>query len=259
MDARHQKGVSMRLILRLIIELLRSRAGVRTDIGVEIVAHFLVLPTDLDFNGHMTNNRYHTVMDYAALGLLGSHGILAAMFKQRWRPIVGCSLISHRKSLKIFDRYIVRSKVIYCDEVWSYLSHIIEHDGQIIAAANRKYALLGQNGLVTSKKLFAEIGNEFDTKPADLNAVRSWVDAEKTILEHSLTDNVKPCNNIGVDTTVMECKKEIANKILSKQPDVKAQPCLYANLECATQLGCPAQKETTQNDRSGLVAHADLT
>jgi len=202
----------MSLIFRLIFELLRSRTIRRTDVGSEIVAHFRVLPTDLDSNGHMTNNRYHTIMDYAAISLLGSHGILTAMFKKRWRPIVGCSLISHRKSLGVFDRYIVRSKVIYCDEVWSYLSHVIEHDGQVIAAANRKYALLGRSGFIPSQKIFAEIGEDVNNIPAEFESVRSWVDAGKTVLEYSRIGDVELQNNI--DTTVMECKKELADAIL---------------------------------------------
>jgi len=98
------RGNFMSSIFRLGYELLRSNFSKRTHISVELVARFRVMPTDLDFNDHITNNRYHTIMDYAALRLLGSHGILAAMFKNRWRPIVGCPLISHRKSLKMFDR-----------------------------------------------------------------------------------------------------------------------------------------------------------
>lgn len=128
------------LIIRIFYELIRSKICVRTHVGAEVISQFRVMPTDLDFNGHMTNNRYHTIMDYTALRVLGEHGILAVMFKNKWRPIVGCSLISHRKSLKVFDRYTVRSEIIYCDDVWSYLTHIIEYDGQVVAAANRKYA-----------------------------------------------------------------------------------------------------------------------
>lgn len=231
----------MSLIFRLIFELLRSRATERTDVGNEIVAHFRVLPTDLDFNGHMTNNRYHAIMDYAAIGLLGSHGILTAMFKKRWRPIIGCSLISHRKSLKIFDRYIVRSKVIYCDEVWSYLSHVIERDGQVIAAANRKYALIGRDGLITSENIFSEIGENFNRKPSNIGSIRSWVDAEKTVLEHSQVGSSE-VQGIKAEMT-MECKKDTAAVIVQSQPGVtQAMPCLYAGLE-AQKVGCPAQKE----------------
>ncbi len=234
----------MSIVIRLIFELFRSRTGDRTEIGQEIIAQFRVLPTDLDFNGHMTNNRYHTIMDYAAIGLLGSHGILAIMFKRRWRPIVGCSLISHRKSLKIFDRYIVRSKVIYCDEVWSYLSHIIELDGQVIAAANRKYALLGQKGFISSQKIFVELGEDFNRKPTDIESVRSWVDAEKTVLEHSRINTAENQNNNGIGPTVMECKKDLAKQTRSEQTGSEAGPCLYSKLDCAKQLGCPAQNET---------------
>ena len=76
----------MMLIARIFFELIRSRFCVRTHIGNEVISRFRVMPADLDFNGHMTNNRYHTIMDYAALRVLGEHGILSIMCKNRWRP-----------------------------------------------------------------------------------------------------------------------------------------------------------------------------
>jgi len=232
----------MSLIFRLVSELLRSKFGETTQIGEEIIVRFRVMPTDLDFNGHMTNNRYHTIMDYAALRLLGSHGILAVMLKKRWRPIVGCSLISHRKSLKMFDRYRVRSKIIYCDEAWSYLSHIIECNGQIIAAANRKYALLGKNGLITSENIFSEIGEDFTRKPSNIDSIRSWIEAEKTVLKHSQIGNINIQGTHG--KTIIECKNNIPNTIVrTRSNEAETMPCLYSGLECAQKVGCSTQEE----------------
>lgn len=227
----------MMLIARIFYELMRSKFTVRTQIGKEVVSLFRVMLTDLDFNGHMTNNRYHTIMDYAALRVLGSHGILPVMFKNRWRPIVGCSLISHRKSLKIFDRYTVRSEIIYCDELWSYLTHIIEYDGQIIAAANRKYALLGRRRMIKLKTVFAAIGEDFSNKPSNIEPIQSWVDAEATVLSHSKFTDEESSRPL-----VMECKKAIADSIMCDQTDESEPvPCLYAGLECAEQAGCSVQ------------------
>ncbi len=141
-------------------------------------------------------------------------------------PIVGCSLISHRKSLKIFDQYRVRSQIIYCDEAWSYLSHIIECDGQIIAAANRKYALLGKSGLITSENIFSEIGEDFAGKPSNIDSIRSWIDAEKTVWGHSRIGNVEIQDTSGA--IMLECKKKIADTIIRTQTDeTETMPCLY--------------------------------
>ena len=232
----------MTLILRIIYEYFRSRVCETTTINDEVIAHFKVLPMDLDFNGHMTNNRYHTIMDYSALRLMGSHGILAAMFRKKWRPIVGCSLVSHRKSLQVFDNYTVKAKIIYCDALWTYISHIIETDGQIIAAANRKYALLGQGKLIKTKLVFKEIEQDFNNKPSNIDSIRSWIDAEKTVLELSRTEATTN-QEVEMETT-MECKKEIAATILEGQDEkIDSTPCLYAGLACAEQVGCTAQKK----------------
>lgn len=96
------------------------------------------------------------------------------MVKNRWRPIVGCALISHRRSLKIFNRYQVRSRIIYCDSHWSYLSHSIEYNGQVIAAANRKYALVNRDGIITTDKIFQAIGEDFQNKPSNKKTVSSF-------------------------------------------------------------------------------------
>ncbi len=227
----------MSLIARLLFELIKSNFSLQTRIDDEQLAYFWVMPMDLDFNGHMNNNRYHTIMDYATIKLLGSHGILTAMLKNHWRPIVGCSLISHRRSLKVFNRYLVRSQVIYCDRHWSYLSHSIEYNGKVIAAANRKYALVNRNGLISTDKIFSAISEDYAHRPSSKQSIESWLEAEKTVLKKSQTDILeKPVN---VKPQIVECKKTSLSKMLENiNSESTSLPCLYANLECAQKVGC---------------------
>ena len=239
----------MSLIIRLVVELIKTNISNRTCVNEEVIAQFWVLPTDLDFNGHMTNNRYHTIMDYATVKLLGSHGILSAMFKNRWRPIVGCSLISHRRSLKILNRYQVRSKIIYCDNHWSYLSHIIEYNGKVIAAANRKYALVNRCGLISTDKIFRAISEDYSNRPSSKQLIQSWVDAEKTVLDLSRPE--KPENKKRLKPQVAECKKNaIAKMIKDKVSEVSTSPCLYASLECAQKAGCSVSHAELEEARN---------
>ncbi len=227
----------MSLIARLFFELIKSNFSVQTRINDELIAHFWVMPTDLDFNGHMNNNHYHTIMDYATIQLLGSHGILTAMLKNHWRPIVGCSLISHRRSLKVLDRYLVRSQVIYCDKHWSYLSHMIEYNGKVIAAANRKYALVNRNGLISTDKIFSAISQDYAHRPSSKQSIESWLEAEKTVLKQSQNEVIaKP---VSIKPQVVECKKNSLSKMLkNSNGEATALPCLYSNLECAKRVGC---------------------
>ena len=233
----------MTLIIRIFFEYFRSKFSRKTNLNEEIISQFRVMPTDLDFNGHMTNNRYHTIMDYSALHLLGSHGILAIMFSKKWRPIVGCSLVSHRRSLQMFQEYSVRSKVIYCDALWTYISHIIEYDGKTIAAGNRKYALLGRGGqLINSKKIFSELGEDYQNRPSEIDSIRSWIDAEKTVLKQSQEENKNEKISETDQDTAMVCKKNAIVELLKKQDkEIMPDPCLYAGIACAKSVGCTAK------------------
>ena len=183
----------MSLLLCGIFELMKSNVNNRTKINQEVVSRFRVLPTDLDFNGHMTNHRYHTIMDCAAIKLLGSHGILLAMFKNRWRPIVGSCFISHKRSLKIFNHYQVRSKIIHCDTYWSYISHSIEYNGKTIAVANRKYAFVNRAGFIPTEKIFSAVSENYLNRPTSQQSIKSLVSAEKKFWNRLSRSNLKTC------------------------------------------------------------------
>ncbi len=153
------------------------------------------MPSDIDFNGHMTNHRYHTILDNSAIKLLASHGILQSLFKNRWRPIVGSCLISHRGSLKVFNRFQVYSKIIFCDKHWCYLIHRIEYQGRIIAAANRKYAFVNSTGFISTDKIFQAIGENYSCRPSSKQVMQSCIVAERYVMKYNRLEHIENKGN----------------------------------------------------------------
>ena len=176
----------MSLLLSGIFELIKTYHSSKTSLDQEVMSEFMVMPSDIDFNGHMTNHRYHSIMDKSAIKFLASHGILRAMFKHQWRPIVGSCLISHRGSLKIFNRYQVYSKIVYCDTHWCYLSHRIVYKGKLIAAANRKYAFVNTKGFISTDKIFRAINQDYTHRPNSKQFMQSLLGAERNVLQENL-------------------------------------------------------------------------
>ncbi len=226
----------MFLIIRIFLELIRSSLKPHTSADQDIVRHFWVMPHDLDFNGHMSNNRYHIIMDYSALRLMSDTGILITLFKKRWFPIVGCSLISHRRPLHLFDRFSVKSRIIYTDKVWCYISHSIERKGKVIAAANRKYALVSKRKLINPQKIVGEhIANQ-----ASLS-VQSWIEAENKVID--IAEFQKDTTSQTQSTSV-QCKQNPElNLIEAEKNCLKSESCLYSQLECSKSLPCAANKQ----------------
>ena len=85
------------LVLRQVIAPLPRIGTLETD-----VLNLRVLPNDVDFNLHLNNARYLSVMDYGRIHLLARAGLLTPILKARWAPVVGAVWITYRRSLPLW-------------------------------------------------------------------------------------------------------------------------------------------------------------
>lgn len=80
-----------------------------------------VWPHDIDFNMHMNNARYLSVMDYGRMHLLARAHILSHVIRSRWMPLVGAVWMTYRRSLPLFARFTLMSRMLCWDERWFYI------------------------------------------------------------------------------------------------------------------------------------------
>lgn len=80
-----------------------------------------VWPHDIDFNMHMNNARYLSVMDYGRMHLLARTHILSHVIRSRWMPLVGAVWMTYRRSLPLFARFTLASRMVCWDERWFYI------------------------------------------------------------------------------------------------------------------------------------------
>lgn len=95
-------------------------------IGVleEDVLRHRVWPNDIDFNLHLNNARYLTVMDYGRMHLLARAGLLEHILRSRWQPLVGAVWVTYRRSLALFARFTLASRLVCWDQRWFYLEQV---------------------------------------------------------------------------------------------------------------------------------------
>lgn len=82
---------------------------------------FYVLPNDLDFNGHMNNGRYLTIMDLGRFDMILRSGLLRVMIKQKSVPVLGSAKIRYRLPLMPFEAFDLHSRILCWDEKWFYI------------------------------------------------------------------------------------------------------------------------------------------
>ncbi|MGB8260518.1 MAG: thioesterase family protein [Terracidiphilus sp.] len=80
-----------------------------------------VLPNDIDLNLHLNNARYLAVMDYARTHLLARTRLLEHIIRARWQPLVGAAWVTYRRSLPLFSRFRLSSRLVCWDDRWFYI------------------------------------------------------------------------------------------------------------------------------------------
>jgi acyl-CoA thioesterase FadM len=80
-----------------------------------------VWPQDIDFNLHMNNARYLSVMDYARMHLLARGRLLEHIVRSRWQPLVGAVWMTYRRSLPLFSAFTIASRLMCWDDRWFYI------------------------------------------------------------------------------------------------------------------------------------------
>lgn len=164
----------MVVLFRLVKSVITSSFRRRIDPLSEAVLTMRAWPNDIDLNMHVSSGRYISFMDIGRVDLLTRMGILRQVVKLGWRPLVGGSTIMYRKSIRPFEEFRVRSRIVCWDEKWFYFEHIIENSkGEMAATANVRGLMRGPKGNVRPKELVALTGREIES-PRMPDALARW-------------------------------------------------------------------------------------
>lgn len=129
------------------------------------------LPTDIDVLRHMNNGRYLSLFDLGRWDLLVRTGMSDAMKRFGWYAVVSSETVTFRKSLQLWQRFDIESRLLGHDDKAIYLEHRAVVDGEIYARVIVRARMLKRSGgTLSHQELFAAIG-----RPEGLPDVEPWV------------------------------------------------------------------------------------
>jgi len=163
----------LNLYLRLLRVLWQLRKLQRRAIFEASRLSFRVLPNDLDLNMHMNNGRYLTFMDLGRVHLTAQTGLLGAMRRRRWMPVLAAAEITYLRSLAPFDRFELVTRLLTWDDKYIYLEQTFERDGELCAHAYVKALFLQRGGRVPNAEVLAASGYQGDAPPM-AEALQRW-------------------------------------------------------------------------------------
>jgi acyl-CoA thioesterase FadM len=129
----------MNLIFRMLYVFILSQFREPLSIGNSTSRLSLrVLPNDLDINFHMNNGRYLTICDLNRVDLFIRTGLLKAMFRRKWIPVIAEHTMTYKKPLGMFERFDVMLEVTHWDEKFFYMKHTFSNSERVVAEGTSK-------------------------------------------------------------------------------------------------------------------------
>ena len=165
----------MNVIWRTLLTIWRAKVMLRRHgrIAPRSVGRVRVrtLPTDLDLLGHMNNGRYASLFDLGRFDLLVRTGMWDLLRDKGWYAVVASETITFRKSLALWQRFTVESRLLGRDEKSAYMVHRAVVDGEIYAEMTVRARFLRRSGGIVPLEELLEALHE----PADLPDLEPWV------------------------------------------------------------------------------------
>ena len=154
----------MHLLLRTLRLLVTSRRRPPLGLWDASSLPLRVLPTDIDIALHVNNGMYFSLMDLGRFDLMVRSGAWDRMRARGWSPVVSLETIAFRRSLTLWQRYSIETRIIGTDEKAIFFEQRMVSRGEVYARAYIATRLVSRSGPVSNEEIFAEVGEP----PADL-------------------------------------------------------------------------------------------
>ena len=148
----------MHLLLRTLVLLFTASRRPPLSIWDDASLPLRVLPTDIDIAMHVNNGMYFSLMDLGRFDLMARSGTWRRMRRRGWTPVAAGETIAFRRSLQLWQRYTIETKIIGLDEKAIYFEQRMVADGEIYARAYIATRLVSKGRPVSQEEILREFG-----------------------------------------------------------------------------------------------------
>ena len=191
----------MNLYIRLLLVWLRNLTHPKRHYSHASESGFRVMLHDLDAFGHMNNGRYLQIMDVARTEWMLQTGVLDVIRKQRWAPLLGGGVVRYRHSLRLFQHYHVRTRLLGWDHRWFYTEHcFFDRRDRCVAVGVTRAGLRNGSAWVHADEVVNQVhpGASSPEIPAH---VRDWIELDNAMYRHGeerVVREIDPATESGV-------------------------------------------------------------
>lgn len=176
---KNSKGIKMNLIWRFFWVMIFSRFGktlVRLD---ESTIFFRVLPTDIDFLLHMNNGRYFSLLDLARIDFCIRNRTLPILRKNKIYAVAASEMIRFKKSLNLFQRFKIVTRLIGWDNKFFYFTHYFKRNNDLYALCLVKGCFLHKEKGTLNPNDVIKLTGHTESSPVLPDWVKHWQQADR--------------------------------------------------------------------------------
>ena len=164
--------------LRMAKELIKNRNAPKLPVDGVHVSHHICWPWDLDVFAELNNGRTLSLFDLGRYGLAQRTGLNNALRKHRWGLTTAGANVRYRHRIKIFERFEMRSKLVFWDEKFAYIEQVmLNSDGLCANHLLFRGGMVNKNGLVPMVEVAKALGHSGES-PDCPTWVADWIDSE---------------------------------------------------------------------------------
>ena len=132
--------------------------------------NLIVLPQDIDPFMELNNGRYVTLLDLGRYRLGARVNMGSFLKRNKWSLTIVGTYNEYRHRLRLFQRFILQTKILGYDEKWFYFFQKVERNGKTHMASVVKFAYTSKKGLVLPKEVVSAMGIKYEP-----NSLPSWI------------------------------------------------------------------------------------
>lgn len=177
----------MNLLWRFLWVMIFSRFAKPITTLTETVINFRVLPTDVDLLFHMNNGRYFSLLDLARINFTIRSKAMPILRRNKIYAVAASEMIRFKKSLNLFQKFQVHTRLIGWDEKFFYFLHKFKVKQELYALCLVKGCFLHkQNGTLNANDVIKLTGYSQPSPPLP-DWVKHWQHADREFY----TENIK--------------------------------------------------------------------
>ena len=158
----------------------KQKRGSSEDLLKPVVLHGMVLPSDVDLHLHMNNSKYLREMDFGRIQMYLQSGIRQEASKHRAATLVAAISIRYRKSIQLWERFSLSTKLVHWNDDALYLEQrFIGKAGFTYAIAMVKMVVRSKSGRVSPAEIVKCIANEGKVvePPPPSPELKCWIES----------------------------------------------------------------------------------